>query len=881
MSVYSNLAHKRKTKKDSEARKKATYLASLPKHPVKRTLYRLHPKRFWGFWFSKRGAITALKISGVALLFMVLVVGALFAYYRKDLDAIRPGELAKRVQTTVTTYYDRNGELLWRDKGSGNYKLVVDGEEISDHMKNATIAIEDQDFYKHNGVSPTGIVRAAINNVSGGDAQGGSTLTQQLVKQVFFEDEADERGLAGIPRKIKEMILSIEVERMYDKPQIIELYLNESPYGGRRNGVESAAQTYFSKSAKELGIAESALLASIPNQPGLYDPYNEAGHEALIARQHKTLNSMVELGFITQAESDEAKKMPILDNITPEASQYEGIKAPHFVQMVRAQLERELGKVTVGRGGLVVKTTLDLRIQEKLRESMTEMFQSGIPEYAGFTNGAATVEDVQTGQVVAMVGSRDFQYPGFGQDNAATAYIQPGSSIKPLVFAELFEQKPAGQRNYGSGTILKDEPIDDIYGAELQNADRRFKGNMMIRDSLAQSRNIPAVKAMYISGVTPTLETIRAMGDINYCTRGVEKQAGLSSAIGSCGTRQIDHVNAFASLARMGVYKPHSSVLEVRNNQNEVIKKWKDESKRVINAESAYIVNDILTDAAARQPLFGNATTGFSIPGVQTATKTGTSDIGGQAKDLWMMSYSPALSMGVWLGNSDTRTLNRSDSSLPGPIIADVMEFAHKEVYAPANKWQSGDWFTAPAGIQTINGELYPSWYNKSQGQTNAKLTFDRVSKKKATECTPDAARIEVDVLKSIDPVTKREIFISPDGYNATEEDDAHDCGDAKPSISGISVSQVGDSNQYRIEISARRGTFALEEITVSVGGQSIGTLSASASGDYETTYTANDSGQQTIAVNVRDDGYYSSSSSRSFMFDSGSDPGNSDELDD
>lgn len=567
MSVYSNLAHKRKTKKDSEARKKAEYLASLPKHPMKRILYRLHPKRFWGYWFSKKGGIMALKIAGVGLLFLVLLVGALFAYYRKDLDQIRPGELAKRVQTTVTRYEDRNGILLYEDKGAGNYKLVVDGSEISKYMKDATIAIEDRDFYKHNGVSPVGITRAVISNASGNSTQGGSTLTQQLVKQVFFADQAQERGLAGIPRKIKELILSIEVERMYDKDQIMELYLNESPYGGRRNGVQSAAQTYFGKTAKDISLPEAALLAAIPNQPGYYNPYNRAGNQDLVTRQHKVLDNMVEVGSITREQADAAKKVAIIDSIKPEASQYENIKAPHFVQMVRTQLEQELGKATVGKGGLVVRTTLDIRIQDKLQEAVTDMFNSNIPTRNGFTNGAATVEDTQTGQIVALVGSRDFNYEGYGQDNAATAYIQPGSTVKPFVFSELFK------KNYGSGSILSDTNFDRQYGAKVQNHDARFMGNINIRSSLALSRNIPAIKAMYIDGVQPSLQTIRDMGASSYCSQGADTTVGLASAIGGCGVRQIDMVNAYASLARMGVYKPTSTVLEVKNSQNTVLKK--------------------------------------------------------------------------------------------------------------------------------------------------------------------------------------------------------------------------------------------------------------------------------------------------------------------
>ena len=857
MSVYSNLTQKRKTKKDAEARRKAEYLASLPKHPVKRILYRLHPKRFWGYWFSKKGGFMALKIVGVGILLAILGVGALFAYYRKDLDAIRPGELDKRVATTVTKYLDRNGQTLWEDKGDGDYKIVVDGKDITDYMKKATIAIEDRDFYKHGGVSVTGILRSLVNNANGGSIQGGSTLTQQLVKQVFFPpDEAQLRGINGIPRKIKEAILAIEVERMYDKDAILNLYLNESSYGGRRNGVESGAQTYFHKSAKDLTLPEAALLAGIPNQPGLYDPYNIDGHDALIARQHKVLDNMAEQGYITKAQADEAKKYPILDNIFPASDQFKDIKAPHFVQMVKNQLEQELGKATVGRGGLTVKTTLDIRIQDKLEESMNKKFASSEPAYAGYTNGAATVEDTQTGQIIAMMGSRDYNYPGFGQDNAALAFIQPGSTIKPLVYAQLFTNQGQGKTNYGSGSILADDTsMNAIYGAPLRNADGGYKGPIPIRLGLALSRNVPAVKAMYISGVKPTWDTIRALGDTSYCTQGPDAQAGLSSAIGGCGTRQIDHVNAFASLARGGVYKPTSTILEVKNSQGEVIKKFKDESKQVIDPQAAYIVSDILSDDNARAGLYGRNHYGLVVPGVKTATKTGTSDKDGQAKDIWTMSYSPAITMGVWLGNPDTRILKNGNSSLPASIIGDVMQYAHKDIYQAEGKWKPGDWIPQPAGIQKIGNELYPSYYNKNQGQANAKLTFDKVSKKKATDCTPDGARIDVNVTKIQDPITKKDAYLAPDGYDATKDDDFHKCDDSKPAVGTISVS--GNN----ISVSVTQGTNKLREIQVTVDGTVVATLPATASGTYSTSYSFSN-GSHTISATVTDEGYYTGTNS-------------------
>lgn len=866
LSLYSNLSHSRKTKKDAEVRKHALYLASLPKHPLKRLLYRLNPKHAYEYWFSKRGGLMALKIAGVTILILCLLIGGLFVYFRKDLDAIRPGELSKRVQTTVTTYLDRNGQLLWNDKGDGNYKLVVTDDEIGQYLKDATVAIEDKDFYKHGGVSASGLTRAVFNNIGGGSTQGGSTLTQQLVKQVFFADEAQQRGLSGIPRKIKEIILSIEVERMYNKSQILNLYLNESPYGGRRNGVESASQTYFAKSAKNLTIAESALLAAIPQNPSNYNPYNVAGHKALISRQHTVIDNMAEQGYIKQSQADDAKKYPILDHIIPEASQYTDIRAPHFVQMVRAELEKTLGKATVGKGGLTVKTTLDIRIQSKLEEAMNDMFNSYMPAYAGFTNGASTVEDTKTGQIVALAGSRDFNWPGYGQDNAAVAYIQPGSSIKPLVYTELFQKKPAGQANYGSGSILKDENINTIYGAPLFNADRTFKGNITIRSALATSRNIPAVKAMYISGVKKTIDTIHDLGATSYCTQGDEVNVGLAAAIGGCGLKQVDLVNAYATVARQGVYKPQSSVLEVKNSSGEVLKKWSDTAGvQVIDAQSAYIVSDILSDDVARAPLDGRHAIGMDIPGVRTSTKTGTSDKGGNAKDIWMASYSPVLTMSVWLGNSDASILKRGTSLIPGPIIAKVMEYAHKDVYAGQGLWKSGDWFTKPSGIQTVNSDLYPAWWNKTQGQTNAKMTFDRVSKKKATSLTPAGARIELDVVKMIDPVTKKDVFIAPDGYDATKDDDAHKSSDVPPSAT-VNLNNKSGSNSYTVTVTVAPGTFAVANVQIEVGGVVVSTQPVNASNTYEYkgTLTPSDTGPKAVSATITDSGYYTGTGSAS-----------------
>ncbi len=870
VSVYSNLVNNHRSKREIRARKRAEYLATLPKHPVKRILYVLNPKRLAKFWFSKEGLKLALKIIAGIILLTVLLIGALFAYYRKDLDAIRPGEIDKRVQTTVTKYLDRNGELLWEDKGTGNYTLVVKSDQINTYMKQATVAIEDKDFYNHGGISIPGTIRALLSNAQGNSTQGGSTLTQQLVKQVFFPpDQAQERGLAGIPRKIKEMILAIEVERMYNKDQILTLYLNESPYGGRRNGVESAAQTYFGKASKDLTLAESALLAAIPNNPSVYNPYLTEGHDALLERQHKVLDSMVEMKYITQAQADEAKNVPILDTLKAPTTQYADMKAPHFVLMVKDQLEQQLGKSVVGNGGLTVTTTLDLGVQTKLEDSMNQMFNGNLghqecggncPAYAGFENGAAAVEDTQTGQLIALMGSRDYTAVGFGENNAALSYIPPGSSIKPLVYAQLFQKQPDGKANWGAGSILPDTRTD-FNGYKPNNADGAFKGNIPIRTALDLSRNIPAIKAMQVSGVPQTWKTIRDLGDTGYCTNGAETDAGLSSAIGSCGTRLVDHVNAMASLGRLGAYLPQTTILEVKSSSGEVLKKFTNaQPTQVVDPQAAYIVNDILADNKVRVGLLGtNSLANTNGQGIKMSAKTGTTDvsINGKpySKDLWAIGYTPSLAMSVWLGNNDNRplTVGRGNSRIPMYMVDQVMAEA-TDLYKSENKLADAYW-SRPNGIQVINGDIYPSYFDKASIPANTPIVFDKVSKKKATDCTPALAKETINVLKSTDPVTKQDIFTSPDGYDATANDDAHSCSDAKPTIS---VSIAGSSNNATVTYGA--GTFTPTSIELLIDGQQTASQPISGSGTWNVQLSAS-AGPHTVTAIITDSGYYQTTS--------------------
>ncbi len=849
MSLYSNLAYKRRVKQDQRARKKAEELAKLPKNPFLRFLARLRPDRFFKWWFSKENQIRLLKIFVAFILIVIIAIGGLFLYFKKDLSEIDPEELANRVQDTVNVYLDRNGEVLWEDKGSGDYRLVVDGGDISTYMRQATVAAEDRNFYNHIGIDFGALVRAAFSTLSGKQVQGGSTLTQQLIKQVYFSEEAQDRGISGIPRKIKEAILAIEVEKMYDKEQIITLYLNESPYGGRRNGVESAAQTYFGKSAKDLDLAESALLAAIPNNPGRFNPYNTTYHKDLLNRKDYVLNAMKDMGYITEEQMKEAKAVDIIAKIKPEADQYVGIKAPWFVLEVKSQLEAKYGIKTMREGGFTIKTTLDYRAQKIAEDAV---YQGSTIFYKNRSDNATLVSvDVETSQVIAMVGSYDWNKAGYGQVNAATSLLEPASSIKPILdYAPLFIQRDG--INYAPGTILRDENIDRLYCSgnvgrcKLRNASGRFYGDTTIRQALAGSLNIPAVKALYINGIENSLDIAHKLGDVSYCANG--ETAGLSMGIGGgCGVRPVEHANAYASLARGGVYKDLAYVLEVKNATGDVIESWADSAgTRVVDEQVAYMVTSILSDVPARRFTFGSlaSQSGFGWTSNKTwyAAKTGTTDNGAsKAKDSWLLSYSPVLATAIWNGNHDGRALSNGNHDVCFKISANYIDRVHTEVYGPDGKWHAGMKINEPSGMQhmSVNGknDIWPSWYNKtkSSGITNETMTFDSISKKKATDCTPAETRIDVTVSKIIDPMTKKETYYAG-GYDTENEDDVHSCSDAKPHAS-IDVKNNGNGT-WTVTASISYGRYYLQSYTISVNGTAAksGEISASGTVTYDTS---------------------------------------------
>ena len=856
--LYTNLSYKHKARKEAEARRKAEDLATLPKEPVKRFFARLHPKRVFKWWFSWRGQKQILKFFAACFLLLIILIGGLFLYYKKDLDQIRLDEM--NISETVNTYLDRNGEVLWKDTGNDNYRLVVKSEDIPENMKNATIAIEDRNFRSHIGVDFIGLTRAFFSTITGKQVQGGSTLTQQLIKQVYFADEAQSENRGGLSRKIKELILAIELEKMYSKEEILTMYLNQSPYGGRRNGVESAAQTYFGKSAKDLTLAECALLASIPNNPAVYNPYNEYGHEDLIWRQQYTLDVMAEMGFITKEEAEEAKQVAILDTIRPESSQYADAKAPHFVLEVRKQLEDKYGISTMRAGGWTIKTTLDLRAQ-KIAEDAVRVGMSHA--YKNHSDNLALVSlDVETSQVVAMVGSSDFSNPTYGELNVTTdSLIEPGSSIKPILdYSPLFMQREG--INYGPGSILKDENIDKIYCNNarrncMTNATNSFYGNVTIRFSLGHSLNVAAVKALYINGIENSLEIAHALGDTSYCAN--RDGYGLSIAIGSgCGVRMVEHANAYASIARGGSYKDISYILEVKNSTGDVIESWTDQpATPVVDPQVAYMISDILADGGARFGIYaagGSQSAGYVIPGVWTATKTGTTTTANAAvtKDSLMESYSTAVSTLVWNGNHDGSGLSSNTHDIARYTVAEYMGRVHNEVYGPDGKWDTNSRPIQPAGIQrlTVNGknDIWPSWFNASKNSGIAKETvnFNRYNHLLATDCTAEAYKIGVEVTKVTDPITGKDTITAPEPYNA----EVNDTCDYNPPA--VSVSTSGTN----IIATVTKGSYDIAGATLNIDETDKGSVTIGAGG-VVSGYTL-DGTEKTIRVTVSDTvGYY------------------------
>lgn len=871
-SVYTNLASKRRSKTDAKSRQKAEYLATLPKSRLKRIAYRLHPKRLYHYWFSKQGAVMALKIAGLGLAAGIVLILAIFALFRKDL-AIGPDELTKRVQSRTTKFYDRTGQVLLYELYKDQQLEFVKPDQINNNMKWATVAIEDKDFYKHGGFDIRGIIRSVFVNVSGTGKQGASTITQQLARNVILEDNT-RSGLAGYTRKLKEIILSIELERTYSKDEILNFYLNSIGYGGTAYGVESAAKRYFGKSAKDLSVAEAAYIASIPQYPSLYDSNSPSfDAKATLARQRTVIDYMKDQGYINESEAKAAKDVDVLASIKPLSNEPTSKKAPHFVDELIKQLEGKYGADNVRKGGWRVITTVDWDMQQAAERAIADNMAAVEARRGGLggNNAALTAVDPATGQVMAQVGSRDYNYPGYGNVNAATYDLQYGSSMKPFVYGSLFTDT----NSYGAGSVIPDTK-ECFFGNCPNNFDKRFKGNLTIRQSLAESRNLPAMKAYNIVGGDKVINHIKASGNTSIrCVAGSSCSEGNQNdpfmAIGT-GTVHLDeHTAAYAALANKGMAMPETYVIKIEKSNGEIVQEWKPtEGKPVFgdkarSEEVAYILSDILSDDAARAPTFGRGSRLFNVSGVKTAVKTGTTD---DSKDGWMMGYSPKLATGVWVGRSGVGgVMGGYTDSRTGPIFTQFMAEVHKNILTkPQYGYKANQWFTQPKSVQKVavggRTDLFPSWYKKPK-ETNKEFVVDKISKKLATDCTPEAARETIQVVVFTDPNKPGQEIqgAAPNGYDITKTDDAHQCGVQAASNFSISISGNKSKMPQTITTSFTAGPNPLTIVEFIVNGQVVSSQPGGAS-SYSTQYTFPEVGSYTIQIRVTDNLYYQSTSS-------------------
>jgi len=863
-SVYSNLATKKRTKSDTKSRKKAEFLSTLPKSHLKRVAYRLNPRRFFKYWFSKQGGIMMLKIAGLGLAVGIILVLAIFAIFRKDL-AIGPDELTKRVQSRTTKFYDRTGQVLLYELYKDQQLTFVKPDQINNNMKWATVAIEDKDFYKHGGFDIKGIARSVVNNASGGGKQGASTITQQLARNVILEDNT-RSGIAGYTRKLKEIILSIELERTYSKDEILNFYLNSIGYGGTAYGVESASQRYFGVPAKNLSIAQAAYIASIPQYPSLYDsnsPNFDA--EATTARQHTVIDYMREQGYIKADEAKEAKSVDILASIKPLTNEPTAKKAPHFIDQLVKDLEGKYGADNVRKGGWRVTTTVDWDMQQLAEKAVAENMKAVESRAGGLggDNAALVAVDPSTGQVMAMTGSRDYNYPGFGSFNAATANLQPGSSLKPFVYGTLFQQG-----SYGAASVIPDTR-EAFYGIYPNDFDKKFRGNISVRMSLAESRNLPAMKAANIVGMDNVINVAKTAGEKNIGCGAANECTDPFLAIGS-GTVQLDqHTEAYAALANNGIAKPESYVLKIEKSDGEIVQEWKDTPGTPLwgdaahSQEISYILSDILSDDAARSVTFGRGVSYFNPKGVKAAIKTGTTD---NSKDGWMMGYSPKLAVGVWAGRSDGQAMGGYTDSRTGPIFGQFMRDAHSQVLTkPQYGYKANAWYTQPKGVQKLSvsgrSDLFPSWYKKPKEELKD-YVVDKISKKLATQCTPEPAKQTIQIVVVSDPSkpNSQVVGAAPDGFDVTKDDDVHQCGVEAATNFSIPVSGA-PSRTRTIDTSFSQGPNAPQTVEFLVNGQVVSSQPGTGT-SYTTSYTFPDVGTYTIQIRVTDTQLYQSTSS-------------------
>ena len=599
-----------------------------------------------------------LFISGLIVLGFIFLL-LTFSWYAKDLPS--PSKLSQTTGSS-TVFYDRDAKVLF-DLYKDKNRMPVKLEDLPAYLKEATIAIEDKNFYKHKGISESGIIRAFINIIFHGSLQGGSTITQQLIKNVLLTPKR------LISRKIQESILAYEVERRYKKDEILLMYLNESPYGGSYWGVGTAAKAYFGKEVKDLTLLESAFLAGLPQSPSVYSPYIGV-KDAWKDRTKNVLRRMREDGYINKQQEQEAVKK--LDSLKF-TSEKLAINAPHFVFYVKNILEADYGEKIIDQG-VKVKTTLSLEVQQTIEKIVSE--EIGKLKNYQVTNAAVVVLDSKTGEILGMVGSYDFNDSEFGKFNVATQGLrQPGSAIKPITYSLAFE------KGYTPATVLMDVKTEFTSGASTDkpytpvNYDGKFRGPMQIRFTLGNSENIPAVKMLAMIGIRDFLQKAYDMGLKNfYPSQENLNRFGLSLTLGGGETTLLDLTSAFSIFASGGVKRDPNSVLEITDfNGKKIYKQVKNKGKFVLSPEVAFLISHILSDNNARVEIFGTNSY-LNIPGKTVATKTGTTD---DKRDNWAVGFTKSITVGVWVGNNDNSPMNpkiASGATGASPIYYRIMK---------------------------------------------------------------------------------------------------------------------------------------------------------------------------------------------------------------
>jgi 1A family penicillin-binding protein len=622
----------------------------------------------------------ALVLAG---LFLLSVLGV-FAYFAKDLPS--PEKINRRVVAESTKIYDRTGEHLLYEVHGEEKRTLISFSEMPDSIKYATIVLEDQDFYSHHGIKISSILRAAFKDfLHKSVRQGGSTITQQFIKNSLLTPERT------FTRKIKEVILAAEMEFKFSKDEILGMYLNEVPYGSNAYGIEAAARTFFGKPARELSLEESTLLAALPKAPTYYSPYGSHIDE-LKARQELALKRMADLGYVTQEQAAEANQVDVFEKVQPYR---ENIRAPHFVMYIKEYLENKYGKEAVEQGGLKVYTTLDIGKQEAAEKAVREGVGSNLA-YWGATNAALVAVDPKTGQILAMVGSKDyFDKTIDGQVNVTIRDRQPGSSFKPYVYATAFS------KGYTPETILFDVETEFETGTDEykpRNYDGRFRGPVKIKEALGMSLNLPAVKTLYLAGVQNSIATAKRMG---ITTLNQPERYGLSLVLGGGEVKLLDHTSAFGVFATGGTKHSKTAILRIESSQGEILEEHRQSpGERVMEEKYTAMVNHILSTNDYRAPVFGDRSV-LRFDDRQVAVKTGTTN---EFRDGWTVGYIPSLAVGVWAGNNDNSPMRAGADGVN--VAAPIWRAFMDAVLANYAKENFPDYKKEETGKPVLDGKL-------------------------------------------------------------------------------------------------------------------------------------------------------------------------------